>query len=89
MRRAAPPTLAERYAVAVTWGIIVDLSLFFLSTLLLIGIINGSGPWWAWVVILAAEGISLFVGFWLGVLYLHDREIMHPSSNPQGRGEVA
>lgn len=88
MRRNAPPTLAERYAVAVTWGIMTDLVLFVLSTFLLVGIIQGSAPWWVWVVVLLAEGLSLFVGFWLGVLYLHDREIMHPSSNRQG-GELA
>jgi hypothetical protein len=74
---ATPPTLAQRYGFVVTWAIMGDLLLFFLSSTLIIGFVNGSAPWWAWAVALVTELFSLFFGFWLGVLYFHDRELIH------------
>lgn len=80
-------TLPERYALALMFGILADAALFFLATLGLVGIANGSAPWWGWATILLAEGVSLIAGFFLVLLYVHDRALMR---DPQGyRGEAA
>jgi hypothetical protein len=80
-------TLPERYAIALVLGILGAAALFIVSTFLLIGIAQGSAPLWAWAGILAAEGVALIVGFFLVMLWHHDRALMR---DPQAyRGELA
>lgn len=81
-------TLPERYAVALLLGVLGDAALFLLSTFLLIGIIAGSAPLWGWVAVLAAVGISLIVGVYLGALCVHDRELLRDPQAHRG-GELA
>jgi hypothetical protein len=80
-------SLPERYALTMVWAILGNGLLFVLSTFLLIGIIQGSAPWYITTAILLAEALSIIGGVYLAVIYRHDRELMR---KPQEyRGELA
>lgn len=80
-------SLPERYALTMVWAILGNGLLFFLSTFLLIGIIQGSAPWYITTAILLSEALSIIGGVYLTIIYRHDRELMR---KPQEyRGEVA